>query len=236
MLNVAKPKYLFIIALATVLGLFTLGAHKGLAQTQQNTEVRAEVCNSAGPVVSFTSPQSDSVTDSRTITLSGTTQRTSQVDVSINGNYSQSLAVDSSNTFTAQVSLQEGTNNISLDAFYSCNQLSQIFTVVVTYSPRVVSSNGSDLSTETIKPGNTAPGIISNPNKSSFYTDYVVPIQSWVSVVAALITVLMVFLLTLLLSWIFNKFGQKNIVKRHNTLLRLIAVILAVIFAIIIQV
>lgn len=263
MLSAAKfGRYTVLFLLLGVVVLAVLNTNSAYAQAQQGTEVRAELCDTTGPAISVVSPQSDSITDTRSVVLSGVTQRTSQLDISINNVYSQSLAIDSSNTFSTELDLTEGTNTISLDAYYSCNQTSQTFSIVITYVPKAVPSNGSDSSTQIIKPGNTVPITISNPNfesseeagesigdrikdnlgfgltKSGDRTiyDYVKPIQSWAVLTLSVLTAICVFLPTAQLMLIFDKVGFKRTVTHGHWIIRFIAIVLVFIFATIVQV
>lgn len=247
------------------MGLMFLVSNLQIAAAQTNSTIRAEVCDTAGPVVTVTAPQSDSVTDSAQVSLTGSTERTSQIDISINGVYAQSLAIDMSNTFSTTIGLVEGTNTIILDSYYSCNQASAEFTVVVTYVPRVVPSNGGDSSTEVLRPGTVAPGIVSNPRaveetnqpqslperiienlgldtkpkprqESFSFNDYIIPIRSWLALLAGLLLASVAALPPFHLVWIFNAFGWKNsISKRNQIIFRFIAAVLALLFATILQ-
>lgn len=109
------------------------------AYAAEDSRVNATLCDSTSqPVVTVTNPSSLSVaTNVPNLTISGTTVRTSQIDVSLNGVYTSSVAVGSDETFTITVGLQQGDNTIALHAYFSCNNTSTDTTVIATYSPAV---------------------------------------------------------------------------------------------------
>ncbi len=224
------------------LGLLLVGLCIGLSSmyrvdplvysASQNTEIKAEICNNAAPVVTVTHPQSDSVTNDSLIALAGKTERTSQIDISLNDLYSQSVAIGANNTFATTISLQEGINTIALDAYYSCNQQSKVFTIVVTYAPGGSSSNGGDSNTEVVKPGNTVPGIISNPRAPATNLDYdfVIPLTLW-WVYVFLLLLFVIVLPPYLLVWLCAILGIQMVIERwHRMLARLVAAAFVLLF------
>lgn len=134
--------------------------------------IRTEVCDaSSPPVISITSPQTDSIVNQPTITIAGSVVRTSQIDIFINNQYASSVAIGSTNNFSTQTGMTRGTNTIRLDASYSCNNTTASETVVVTYEPSSAPSSGANTSTVTITPSDPGPGIISNPMKNQNFVD-----------------------------------------------------------------
>ncbi len=237
--------------------IFLAGSPRLFAQS--NSNIRAEICRDEKPVVDITSPVSDSVTDVPQITLTGSTIRTTQIDISLNNVYSHSVAIGNDGLLSSALTLVEGTNIISLDAYYSCNQETEEYEIVLTYEPRIVPSNGGDSITEVTSPGTIGPGVISSPGAASsetspeslperitdnlgiteddnseagsFYSDYVIPIRSWFSLLAV-VAVLPPYHL----AWLFNAFGWKNTIsKRFQLIFRFIAAVFAMLFALILQ-
>lgn len=128
----------------------------------QASEIRTELCNpSATPSLSITSLTSDSIVDASDLRLVGTANNTSHIVVFVNGKESSTILVNSSGAVDTLIQLSEGTNSISLHAYYSCNQSSSITTFVVTYQPGANPSNGSSVVTVLPSPSN-----ISQPNST----------------------------------------------------------------------
>lgn len=106
----------------------------------ENSTIHATLCDSTSqPVLTITDPISLSVvTNMPSIAVSGTAMQTSQIDVSINGAYSGSLAIGVAEAFTTTLGLQKGDNTIVFHAYFSCNNTSADTTIIVTYNPAVV--------------------------------------------------------------------------------------------------
>lgn len=131
----------------------------------QNSTVRTILCDTAGPDVQILVPDSDSTTNTSSTELSGSTVRTSQIEIYVNDAYSQSIAIGSDGLFSTTIALSQGTNTIRVEAYFACNQTNETFSVVVTYEPEVIPSPGG--STETSVPGGgQIPPTISNPDFS----------------------------------------------------------------------
>lgn len=129
-----------------------------------DSDVYSILCDGvSAPDVQVVSPVSDSVVNNPNISLNGTTNRTTQIEVHVNNTYSQSLSVNPDGPFNTTVSLQEGTNTIRLEAYFSCNHTTANFSVVVTYEPQVTPSPGTDTDTNVPGGGVVIPPTISNP-------------------------------------------------------------------------
>jgi len=122
----------------------------GHSTAQQSTQVGAVLCTTESPDLQITQPLSDSVTDSSTIQIEGTALYTSQIDVVLNGQYSNSVAIGFDSVLQTQISLQEGTNTITLQAYFSCNGTSAEFDIIVDYRPAVVPSNPGNIDTAVV--------------------------------------------------------------------------------------
>ncbi len=123
-----------------------------------SSTVGAVLCDStSAPELTVTSPESDSVVNSPTIQLKGTTVRTSQIDVLLNGAYSSSIGIGQSEQFDTTLTLPQGTNTIELNAFFSCNQTSSTTTLIVTYEPAAAPSTGSETNTSVPPAATTRP-------------------------------------------------------------------------------
>lgn len=135
-----------------------------------DNQVNATLCDTVSqPAVTVTDPSSLSVaTNVPSLTMSGTTVRTSQIDISINGVYTSSVAVGSDETFTATVGLQQGDNTITLHAYFSCNNTSADTTVIATYNPAVTPPVDNNPGT-TINQTPQGNGTVSNGNSGIQY-------------------------------------------------------------------
>lgn len=129
---------------------------------QQQTQVLATLCDSAGPDVTITSPPTDSVVNTSNVNFTGIAQRTSQIDIFVNNVYSQSVAIGASPNFSTTVGLSEGTNTIKFSAFFSCNSTSQDVEVVVDYHIIPTPS----------QPGDTSSSTDQNPASGSVNSSY----------------------------------------------------------------
>ena len=139
------------------------------AAIDSGSTIKAEVCDNSPPAVTITSPQSDSIVNQPVVSLAGSAVRTSQIDIFVNNQYASSVAIDSSQVFSVDIGLDNGTNSIRTTAFYSCNNTTAEETVVVSYEPSSTPGSGNDTSTVTIAPSNPGPGVISNPIKAQNY-------------------------------------------------------------------
>ncbi len=260
MRNVAKLR-LRITLLAALLAVFSFAHIPAVyAQATDNSEIRAEICYASGPQVLVSSPQSDSVTNDRVVVLAGTTQRTSQIDILLNTQYSQSVVPNTDGSFSILLTLQNGTNTITLSAYYSCNLQTSVTSVVVSYVPQSATGTGQDASTAIIRPGNVKPGVISNPNdlydvppesnlpgrvkdnlgfgnaQNGGENDQVVIARSWFGLVVTVLATSIALLPTGYLCELFKFLRWKTIPKKRDQyILRFIAALIALIFATIVQ-
>lgn len=165
MVGDAKKTRIVIILALTIAGL--LMALPAFAQ-QQNTNVNFELCGNEIPTINVTSPQTDSVTNLPNVTLSGTAAHTTQIEVSLNGNLDQSIAIgQQSDEFTTTLTLQQGTNSILLTAYYSCNSNTSSEDLIVTYQPNSTASEGGQISTVAPLPDDDNLPTVSNPADES---------------------------------------------------------------------
>lgn len=146
------------VLLTLTLGFSGLATQKVVAYSG-GTTIQATICDNQPPVLNIVSPINGQVVNMSTVNLGGTTKRTTQIGISINGNFSQNVAVGLNQVFNTQLSLVAGTNVIKLDSYFSCNQTSSSDTITVTYkpSPQPVTphSNGSG--------SNSGPGFAGGP-------------------------------------------------------------------------
>ena len=159
----------------------------GVAITAQpayaaSTQVEVAVCNGTTSTaeLAITGPASDSVVTNSSVTMSGTIADITQIDVSIDGSYSQSVGISSGQTtFTFDVVITPGTHTISLEGYDICSLDNPTGDVVVTYEPAAPPSNGGNTPT-TVNPdpggsnnidnsgGNQSGGIIvSDPSSAA---------------------------------------------------------------------
>jgi len=122
------------------------------------TVVGATIC-SDGPAISITSPGSDSVVTSSTVTLDGTVDQASQIEIRVDGVFDSTIPLDIGQTsFSAAVQLTTGTHTIEVRAVNTCAGPNNTASVVVTYAPAPQeASTGSDTSTTVEGVGVTAP-------------------------------------------------------------------------------
>lgn len=185
-----------VLSLATVLLGIALFCVTSLGNgVFAQSAIKATICDPDGPEIHVSEPVSDSVVNMPYITIKGTTQRTSQIDVFVNNEYAHSTALALNNPFNIEVSLGRGTNTIRLDAYYSCNQTKRSITLVLTYDPDVAPGSST---TKVTPPGDYQPDVISNPSnppkffsrdgltdkiKTSFWPDasrsIVIPLFNW---------------------------------------------------------
>lgn len=121
-----------------------------VVRAQQASQVQAALCSTTGPDIRVHNAISDTVVTTPTITIEGTAQQTSQIDVYVNNAYSNSLAISRDTTFEIPLTLSEGTNTIRLEAFFSCNHTSTSVGLVVDFRP--IPSPSSSINTDTIIP------------------------------------------------------------------------------------
>lgn len=154
-----KSLLLFPLLLATILCGVVVSAYA------IGTQVTATLCDAtSGPDLIINSPSVGYVVSEPTIHLQGTAIRTSQIDISLNGNYSSTIAIGSDEVLNTDVSLVPGENTITLDASYSCNHTSQTTTLLATYNLAVVPN--TDTTPPVIAGTENSPTISSSPNKS----------------------------------------------------------------------
>ncbi len=116
-----------------------------------DTPIGAVVCGADAPgaSVEISEPLNDSVVNQSVITLRGIVGFSSQVEVFIDGNRDQTLAIGASQTsFNTTVSLTEGSNTIELVANDICNAKNARDSVAITFQPMTQPSNG--VSTPTV--------------------------------------------------------------------------------------
>lgn len=137
-----------------------------LVATAKATTIKTELCDStSGPALSISAPLSDSVVGTAQVHLQGTALRTTQIDISLNGAYSSSLAIEPSGQIDTVLTLFAGTNTILLQAYYSCNQTASTESIVVTYEPAATPSTGS--TTTTAVPLTPSPAPSGNKDKDT---------------------------------------------------------------------
>ncbi len=262
----------FLSLLVVVIAL--LSAQGTLFAVNSGSTINAEICDNSPPVVTITSPVSDSIVNQPSVTLAGSTLKTSQIDIFVNNQYSSSIAIDSSQSFSRVLSLHVGTNTIRLRAIYSCNNTTTDKTVVISYVPTSTPGAGSETSTVTITPSDPGPGIISNPQYSNKFDSGIGISRSqkdgaekktiterlsnnfgfsrpngleweydftWLAVVKAswllfAIALLIIFFLsTAQLSWLFAYFGfGKDTTLLWRRLFRFLALLLSFLFVILV--
>jgi len=116
---------------------------------QAGSSIKTTLCDDVSePTVIIEQPISDSVVDTASAAVSGTTERTTQIDLFVNDNYSHTVTIEDDGSFSTTAPLEKGTNTIRLDAYFSCNQTNTSSAVAITYEPAVVPSDGGSVPTD----------------------------------------------------------------------------------------
>ncbi len=129
---------------------------------QQGSQIGAVLCSTETPDLQVTEPVSDSVTDLPTVQIEGMALYTSQIDVMVNGQYSHSVAIGFDSILQTQVSLQEGTNTINLQAYFSCNGTNSELDIIIDYQPAVSPTNPGSVVTQVVSSDTTTANLNNN--------------------------------------------------------------------------
>lgn len=133
-----------------------------------NTDIYTFVCNEAmtsGSTVVITDPQSDRTVTNSSVTISGTVNVASSIEVYIDDVYSSTVPIGlSQNTFTTTVSLNVGTHTIKLYANPTCG--SEVGTDAIVLTMRD-NGNGNPPSNPPGKPtGGTTTNVGDQPDQA----------------------------------------------------------------------
>lgn len=111
--------------------------------------IGATICANSSTIV-LMQPVSDSIVTSPSVTLQGTVQQASQIEIRVDGVFDSTLPISIGQTaFSGTVALAQGTHTISLTAVNMCSGTNVATSAVVTYAPASqVPSNGSEVSTD----------------------------------------------------------------------------------------
>lgn len=134
---------------AAILGMFWLVVPAQVGAV--NSEIGAIVCGTTPPAASITitEPNNDSVVNQSNVTVRGTVSNASQIDVRVDGQYSNTLAVGPTQTsFETQVGLSAGTHTISVIANAICEGEDGSDSIVVTYETQTDPSDGGSTPTD----------------------------------------------------------------------------------------
>ncbi|MBP9667603.1 hypothetical protein KBD87_02250 [Candidatus Saccharibacteria bacterium] len=127
-----------------------------------STEISTLVCKDTGAEVTIASPVNDSTVNTSEVTVSGTVRSATQLVISLDGQYSQTIALASGQqSYSFGISLPRGTHAIKLVANDVCQVQDGAADVVLTYEPASTPSNGETTPT-TVDTINT--GIIVDAN------------------------------------------------------------------------
>lgn len=114
------------------------------------TTISANLCGSdnQGSSIAVSSPTSDSIIDSPDVTIEGTVSNATQITVSVNDQYSQTVSLGTNQTtFQFVEQIGEGTSTIKLVANDVCQIHNGSATIVLTYQPETKPSNGEETPT-----------------------------------------------------------------------------------------
>lgn len=133
-----------------------------------DTEVQAVVCGSQGSDVAISTPKTDSTITQPTVAIDGTVTHATQIDISVDGQYSQTLPIASGqSTFQASVDITTGTHTIELVANDVCHVRNGSASLVITFDPNGSAGNGEDTAT-TVDGG----GVTVGPNDGPIPEDH----------------------------------------------------------------
>lgn len=128
---------------------FAMVATSSVGAVSGDTEIRAVVCGGGGSSVSVSSPQDDSTVNDSTIDVQGSVSHATQITISIDGQYSQTIPLGNNQTsFQASVSIAEGTHTILFVANDVCQVSNGSTSIVLTYEPTTDPSNGGETPTD----------------------------------------------------------------------------------------
>ena len=111
--------------------------------------IGATICANSSTIV-LIQPVSDSVVTSPSVTLQGTVQQASQIEIRVDGVFDSTIPISVGQTaFSGTVALAQGTHTISLTAVNLCSGTNIDTSVVVTYAPASQApSNGLEVPTD----------------------------------------------------------------------------------------
>lgn len=154
------------------LAVLALSASVSLSSSAQalDTTITASVCNATldGSAIFITSPLNDSTIASSKLTVKGTVSQISQVELYIDGAYSQSKALaPGATSYSLDASIPRGTHTIYVRGSDLCGGTKKSSNVVVTYQTQVAPTVGSDVPTTTGGSSSGGGVIVGEPLTSS---------------------------------------------------------------------
>ena len=141
-----RSKQLLIGAAVTV-GLLAAYSHAAYALDGQ---IGAVVCgpDTVYATTAITEPLDDSVVNQASVTVRGTVQNAAQIQMSLDGQYSTTIAIAANaTTFQTNLTVPEGTHTIGIEAYGICGGQTATDSTVITFQP--VSSPSSGVITPT---------------------------------------------------------------------------------------
>lgn len=119
--------------------------------TAVDSEIGVSVCGGSVPPaqIDITQPLSDSVVGQSPVTFRGTVANATQVEISINSQYTATFALAANaTTFEQDVTLPVGTNTVAMTANAVCGGQGATDSAVVTFQPATAPSSGESTPTE----------------------------------------------------------------------------------------
>jgi hypothetical protein len=158
---VVKPRSHLVLFFALLVNLLLVST-----SWAADTTVTTQVCNSSygsTAQIGITSPVNDSIVNQNSVTLSGSLRDVTQIEVTIDGNYDQTVAIGSGQTsYSTTVNLAAGTHTIEVSGNDMCNISDPTESVVVTYEVTAQPTTGNETPTTTP----TIPGTVNNPGSA----------------------------------------------------------------------
>lgn len=141
--------------LASVLFAACLTWFSAVPLSAVDSQIGVSVCGEDAPAaqIDITQPLSDSVVGQSPVTFRGTVVNATQIDITVDGQYSATFALGAnSTTFEKDVTLAVGTNTVTMTANAICGGQSATDSAVVTFQPATEPTSGG--TTPTVVDGN----------------------------------------------------------------------------------
>lgn len=226
---------LFIAVVAAAVFVFSLFTIS-IGVAQEGSQIGAFLCHTDGPDLQITQPLSDSVVNTPSVVIAGTALRTSQIDFTVNGQYSHSVAIGLDAALQTQVPLRPGTNTIGLQAFFSCNGTSASRSIIVDYQPIVSPTDPNAVDTQVVNAGDST-ATTSNAGSldtikdkfglSGVSSSYAESVLSWITLLIIAVLLALAFGPVSLVTWVGSRLGVSTVAtKKARRLVRFLIILL----------
>lgn len=142
--NSILPIYIGVVTLLSIVFVANVGA----VSTSDGTVISAQVCDNTGSTVSITNPKNDSVVNQSTIEVKGKVANATQLSVTVDGNFSQTIPIGSTQkSYSFKLTLSEGTHTVHVEANDVCGISNGTSQIVVTFETNAGPSTGGETPT-----------------------------------------------------------------------------------------